>query len=326
VLLLNANGAFLSSTVSGPDGSYTLDRAGSFGLYDGDYYVASQERSETYFDELYDDVVCPGNGIDSCDLGAGTPITISGWSPVTGIDLELDRKGVIGGVITNQASGVPIPNAWTVLWGADGQKIRMAEADRGGEYRFTDLVPGSYFVTTKAGTAYIDELFDDLPCWGGPPDGCDPTKGTALVVGTGSILTASFALEPEASGLAGVVTRSATGEALAGITINVWTDDGFLVTTGSTSTIGRYHFFLPAGTYYVSTANPFGYGDQVYDGLQCEGGSASTGQCDPTTGDPVVVTAHELTDDVSFVLSRPSRIFSDGFEAGGLSGWTWRTP
>ena len=55
------------------------------------------------------------------------------------------------------------------------------------------------------------------------------------------------------------------------------------------------------------------------------GGSAYNGDCDPMTGDVVVVDADRLTEDVDFILAGGGTIFVDGFESGNMTRWSSTT-
>ena len=88
---------------------------------------------------------------------------------------------------------------------------------------------------------------------------------------------------------------------------------------------GAYLVELSPGTYRVSTDNPFGYLNELFDDIPCPGGSAYSGACDPLLGDPVVVTEDAITGAIDFALERQLP-FADGFESGTTSAWSLTVP
>jgi len=87
-------------------GSYTFA-----GLATGTYFVGTE--IDGYFDELYDDLPCP----TSCNVTAGTPISVTFGATATGIDFELGdppdqpiltvtRAGVGTGTVTSAPAGI----------------------------------------------------------------------------------------------------------------------------------------------------------------------------------------------------------------------------
>ncbi len=314
VLLLDDTGTEVDSASPMPNGSYVLSD-----IYEGTYYVIT---SSGLVDELYENIPCPhGIGV-GCDLGSGAPFDMTGGPTFTGIDFALDSWGSISGVITDEVTGDPISSR-VEAWSDTGEQVGTDTADAAGAYEIYGLDTGIYFVTTNVGGSYIDELYDDLPCYSGAPRGCDPTKGTPIEVEiTSSTRFIDFSLGSLSypGGVSGTVTREASGRAIMGVAVDIWDASGELVGTRVTDEQGRYHLNLDSGSYFISTDNPLGYDNEIFHDLACPGGSAFGGECDPTTGDPVWVGDEGITDGVDFALTSPP--FVDGFESGGLLGWS----
>jgi hypothetical protein len=161
----------------------------------------------------------------------------------------------------------------------------------------------------------MDELYDDLVCL----PGCDPTAGTevsvALAQATHGI---DFSLDPSGS-FSGHVTDDATGMPLKSVNVRYYNSTGTLIgddwTTSCGSYTTRYSWReLVTGTYYARTYGVSGYGDELYDDLDCAGG------CDPLTGTPIVVTTGVETTGIDFALT--DEIFSDGFESSTTTRWS----
>ncbi len=324
VTVLDSEGDDIWYSFIYPDGTYRVER-----LYDGLYYVLARPNTSGLIRELYDGPWCTSAvGDDGCELSSATPVVLSGRPNLTGIDFALDRTGEITGRVTDAVTGIPVPvyDERIRLWNAQGSDVGYSFTDSEGRYSFPHLIPGTYFVTTATdsyGTPYIDELFDDHPCFGSFPASCDPTKGTPILVHSGSTVRfVDFALEPRISGITGRIVRSGTGAPIHGIAVDAWIGSGELKATDISDPQGRYLLDVPAGTYFVSTENPDGLSDEIFDDIVCKGGSAHGGQCDPTSGDPVVVLEDRLTKGVSFALDGPPMPFRDSFESGGVTAWS----
>ncbi len=308
-----------------PGGLYELN-----GLEPGDYVILAREPG--YTQQLYDGVECPGgpsNG--ACDFSDGTVVTVSLNVEMKGVDFSLSpSKGVISGTVFNEWSGLPVRYVYVELFREDGSSAGYGQTDESGAYRIESLEAATYFVATDQQyvNAFIQELYDDIPCFGGPPDGCDPTKGTPVVVpDSAEVSGVDFSLVPMQSGVRGVVTDAVSGTPLLGVLVDVWRrSDRSLVTTVAVSPSGVFFAELDAGVYNVSTANADGYIDEVWNGMLCIGGSAFSGACDPKEGRRIDVEDGNLTDGIDFHLDLyENLLFIDGFESGDTSMWLART-
>jgi hypothetical protein len=83
----------------------------------------------------------------------------------------------------------------------------------------------------------------------------------------------------------------------------VFNSAGTLITSSNTDPSGNYisRGGLPAGNYFVRTANNQGLIDELFNGMECAG-------CDVTTGTPVAVTLGATTNGIDFALAVGGRI------------------
>jgi protocatechuate 3,4-dioxygenase beta subunit len=298
------------------------------GLEDGIYYVVAY-RYNSHVPQLYDGIDCPMSG---CNVLSGTPVVVDGFATVSGIDFDLERSSTITGRVTDAQTGLPLYGINVEAWSSDGIYRRTGGSDLSGYYQITGLEPGTFFVATDEystyNLTYIDSLYDGIPCPTGPPEGCDPTKGTPVTVVPGvSTRFIDLALERRTSGVAGIVTDEFSGGPVSGAQIDLWdADTGSYVIGAITNVAGTYVVNVDEGSYVVATDNRDGWINQIWDGLQCFGGSAYNGDCDPMTGDVVVVDADRLTEDVDFILAGGGTIFVDGFESGTTVRWSATVP
>ena len=188
-------------------------------------------------------------------------------------------------------------------------------------------MPGTYFATTENSQSFLDELYDDLPCLGGAPTGCEPDKGTPIpVVANATTENIDFGLILATTGISGVVTEA--GAPRPNAVIDIWDAGGGYVASAVSAASGAYYVSLPPATYFASTDHGLAdFTEEVWDGIFCPRGAAFDGLCDPTAGTPIVVEDSTVvgipgvTPDIDFSLE-PALFFADGFESGDAAAWS----
>ena len=297
------------------DGTYVIE-----GLDVGDYLVHAE--SYQLANELYDNLPC--RAFFLCDRTAATPVGVSIGQETPGIDFVLEELGGLSGVVRSD-TGLAISGVWVTTW-QGGDSSGAAITDATGFYVLDHLAPGGHYVTTSNSWGYLDESYDDIPCFGGGNSGCDPFKGTSVMVQPGlETRHVDFELRVFDRGVLGTVIDESE-EPVPGVVVDLWSELGDLVASGPTDLNGTYLLAVPEGTYFVSTDNGQGLIDEVFDDLSCPG-SAYAGGCDPTTGTPVVVgetgSDGAVASGIDFELRAPEpAFFADGFESGDLSAWS----
>jgi hypothetical protein len=112
----------------------------------------------------------------------------------SGIDFALVEKGRIEGAVIDAATGVPIADAWVILYDSAGQPIGYYTRTASDGTYWLSAAPsaGTYFARAWAVT-HRDEMYDDHAC--GPT--CEVTSATPLSLAPGSTTTGvNFALGP----------------------------------------------------------------------------------------------------------------------------------
>ena len=284
------------------DGVYTI-----IGLATGTYHVRTSIGSP-YLDELYRDLPCPAW---NCTVTSGTGVAVTAGATTSGIDFSLGPGGTITGTVTDADSGAPLAGVSVAAVLESGSSAGSSvTTSASGVYTLTGLATGTYYVRTSNGAPYLDELYHDLPCLGGS---CLPTAGTGVEVTAGSTTSGiDFGLVPGGS-ITGAVTDAGTGEALANVTVLVYTASGS--SAGSsvrTNASGVYTATgLATGTYFVQTSGSVPYLDQLYTDLACPAWN-----CTVTSGTGVVVTAGTTTNGIDFALAMGGRITGTVTDAG----------
>ena len=309
---------------------YYSGEYGFSGIWPATVFIATDENNLGYVDQLHAGISCPGGPPAGCDPTNGTPVAVA-VGTVTEIDFDLEPTSTITGRVTDAQTGLPLYGINVEAWDSDGALRRTDGSDVSGYYEIRGLAPGTFYVATDEFTTYsltyIDTLYDGIPCPTGPPEGCDPTKGTPVVVLPGiATRFIDLGLERRTSGVSGIVTDLLSGGPVAGIQIDLWdADTGSYALGTMTNAAGTYVANIDEGNYVVATDNRDGWVNQIWDGLQCFGGSAYNGDCDPMAGDVVAVAADRLTEYIDFALEGASAIFADGFESGNTTGWSATT-
>ena len=270
----------------------TTDGAGAYlsptGLPAGDYFVRTANDAG-YFDELYDDLPCPG----ACDLTGGDSVAVSLGSTTPDIDFALAPGGGISGTVTSTGDGAPIDRVRIDVYDASGAWAASATPDSSGVYATEGgLPPGTYFAVTDNWWGHVDELYDDNPCFAG----CTPIEGTPITVGSGTTSGIDFALDP-GGWITGVITDETTGLPIEDAAVEVYTVDGRRVTTAPADGSGVYWASgLPTGNYVARAYSWDGHLAEAWNDLPCEP------DCDFTEADPVSVIQPAITGDIDFTL------------------------
>jgi protocatechuate 3,4-dioxygenase beta subunit len=288
------------------DGTYSITA-----LPAGTYYVRASHFP--YRDEVYDDIPCSPD----CDPTTGTPVAVALDTATTGIDFALTPLGSIAGTIVDAATSAPVGGVQVEVWNSGGY-VTYSYSNDAGTYHVLGLPPGNYFVVAE-NYYFVNELYDNVPCPGGAPAGCDPTSGTSVAVTLGATTSAiDFALVRK-GGIAGTVRDAATSAPLPYPWVVVYDSGGTLVAAVSGANDGTYEVAgLGVGSYFViadSTYPSYYYSThdaELYDNLPCPHGN-----CNPPTGTAVPVTLGALTTGIDFSLSRSGVISGLVTDIGG---------
>ncbi len=282
----NAYGYYEGSATTGASGEYTIA-----GLEAGSYFLTTEDF-DGYVDELYDDLPCPGGGPYGCEVTDGIPVAVTVNTTTTGISFELDQGGVISGQVTESTTGDPLADVRVEIYDSGGSHIDSEYTDAAGGYSVAGLATGSYFASAED-SELANELYDDVPCPGGAPYGCDPRTGTPVAVSVNSTTPGIDFVLDRLGAVSGTVTDAATGDPISGIRVEIYDSGGSHIVSDHTDASGTYRAGgLPAGTCFA-VAESYDFADELYDDIPCPGG-AYWG-CDATTGTPIEVTINATT-------------------------------
>ncbi len=295
----SAEGDLITVGLTSAAGAYTSPS----GLPSGDYSVRTA-NGEGYFDELYDNQLCPG----SCDVTLGDAVAVVAGSTTPGIDFALDSGGRIAGLVTSSGDGAPITNVRVDIYDSAGSLAASATPDASGAYiTDTGLASGSYFALTDNWWGHIDELYDNIPC----AAGCTPVDGTPIAVSGGVTNGINFALDP-GGWITGTVTDSVTGLPIEEVGVEIFNELGQRVTTAMADVSGVYWGSgLPTGSYKLRAYSWARYLTELYDNIPCYGG------CDLGSGAAVEVIHQAITSGVDFSLDLGGEIAGSVTDGSG---------
>ncbi|WP_191621140.1 carboxypeptidase regulatory-like domain-containing protein [Marinihelvus fidelis] len=300
IAFYDADGDYAGYAVTDVSGAYTSATA----FPDGTYYAANQFRINAgeysppeggFMPLAWPDRACG----EPCDFLLGDPIVISGTAPVTGIDFQLQNGSTIQGAVTAQVGGAPIAGVKVLVLDAeDGSLVRSVSTGGSGQYSFTGLTLGEYYVRTSNQFGYEDRLFAGVSC----NPFCDLASGTPVDLAVdGQVATANFALALTPT-ITGTVVN-AVAAPVGGVLVTAYDTLGSAVASANTAADGSYSLGnLYAGNFYVATSNGAGYVDALWQDNDCLPG------CDPTVGNPVALSAGSTATGIDLVLGSASAI------------------
>ncbi|MCD4750222.1 MAG: carboxypeptidase-like regulatory domain-containing protein, partial [Thermoanaerobaculales bacterium] len=251
------------------------------------------------WDGLQSRVVFTANG------GTDYLIRLSGFDGATGdfvlsIQEYIAPTSSISGLVTDAATGDPI-DIEIGIWFGSG--YLYATVDTGADGRFFYWIDSSraYFVSTRSWSrSYVDELYNDIECFGGPP-ACDPTSGDPIIVAPEEARDdINFALR-RSGVISGMIRDPQTGEGIEGIRINAYDATGKYIAGDYSDALGEYAVVGLLEPCYIATVSST-HEDKLYDDLPCPGGPG-TG-CDATAGSLVPSGVEIVTEGIDFFLNR----------------------
>lgn len=280
IIVRDANSGIRAITTTLADGTYTAG-----GLPTGTYYA--ETHSDTHADELYDDAPCTS----SCDTSDGTPISVTVGVTTPGIDFALSPAGSVAGTITDAVTGQPLADVHVNVRDTSGNTISAGVSGSDGTYVVTGVPTATVYALAHDET-YVDELYDDVPCF----TFCDVSTGTPISV-TAPLTTAGIDFQLSTGGsFAGTLTDAATGDPLFLKNVLAYDASGSFVDAGYAESDGGYAITgLPTGSYFARTDTD-SHLEEVFDDLPYRSSA------DVTAGTPISVYADGITPGIDFAL------------------------
>lgn len=305
VVIVGAS-TFTRSGSTNATGNYTITGlpAGSYGLY---------TSGGSFIHEIFDNMPCPTSCSSTTAFDAGTrvPVTVGGTASGRNFALQPRATGSITGLVTDDASGLPIAGVGVEIWSVSGTSLSFigtSTTNVSGVYTRTDLAIGSYRADTSGTHRFRNEVFDGIPCLSSLCSTSVISTGTPIDVTAPGPAVASFALS-RGDGVTGTVTNAATGQPAAGVTVSLYQRPSGQF-AGSASTNDRGVFVVhgvPNGTYVALTSNSLGLYNEIYNNIRCTTSCSSStavasGTAITVTGAAAFTEGAELVSGINFAL------------------------
>lgn len=248
VTVYNGNGTILGSTTTGTDGTYALG-----GLATGSYTIGFAPPASSglnYLPQYYN---------NAASTSSATSVAVTAGQTTAGIDAALQAGGQITGVVTDAATGKPIPNVTVELLTSSYYFSTSTLTDGNGNYTFSGLPSGSYQVAFSISDGdYLAQNYNGQNGYEGY---------TSVTVAQGSTTAGIDAALDAPAQIQGTVTDAVTGSPVSGATVSTTGPNGTIqTTTGSDGTYTLPNLY--PGSYTVYFQNPSGanYLSQYYNG------------------------------------------------------------
>jgi hypothetical protein len=294
---------FSYSTGTNAAGAYTF-----LGLPEGTYFLYTSAPSASGLrNEYYDDIPCVVFCSSTNALTLGTPIPVSNGATTAGRNFQLESGGSITGVLTNSATGQPLPNVSVAVAARVGTTTLssfLGFTNANGEYTMSGLATGTYFVYSGSNNT-TNEIYPDLLCLNFCSSTTAVDAGGPVSVTLGATTPGiNIALDPGLT-VSGTVTNEVTGLPVSGVSVTAWLRLGqsFSGRSANTNTNAQGQYTvqgLLANTYVLSTSSSQ-FVNEVYDNLPCTGNFCGT-TAQLASGTPVEVRPGQNTSGKNFAL------------------------
>ena len=240
-------------------GSGYTDSSGDYrvgGLPSGDYKVEFYDCGSPvrYVSEWYN---------NKADSDSADPVHVTAGSDRGGTNAALAVGGSISGTVTDEDTGVPLPDICVCVYHTSGYWAGCGRTDSAGMYCVGGLASGDYkveFYDCSSAVRYVSEWYNDKP---------DYDSADLVTVTLGSETTGIDAALAVGGSISGTVTDDATADPLSNICVNVYDASHNGAGYGYTDSSGEYKVGgLPSGDYkvaFVDCSSPVRYLSEWYN-------------------------------------------------------------
>lgn len=306
-------GNLLRSTVTNATGGFVFAD-----LAPGRFYLRTRNVTGRS-DDLYYQLGNPNNTVPikpdcvglACQVRRGTPIDVIAGGSFPGANLTLAAPGVISGQVTNATTSNAMSGVALELLDARGAIVNTVTTSASGNYGFSALAAGNYYLVSRNTPGFVDVAFPNAPC----PASCNGLAGSAIAVSAGAT-TGSINLALSAGGsISGTVRNSANNLPIPGATVQVYNSSAVPVAQIATNPSGNYELANVAdGNFFVRTQNSLGFINEVFVNRACGG------YCDILNGDAVTISGGVPVGLVDFSLDAGGSISGQLVNANTSAG------
>jgi hypothetical protein len=272
--LLNSNGAVIySASVYGGLVRFA-------GMTPGAYHL--KVVSNSTYPELYQDIECGSDCF--AEIGLSTPVVVLPEVISTNTSMDLRGYAKLQGTITDEATGLPVGNAYVTLIQTNGFTMSQVTGNSG-NYTFPSVATGSYFLHASA-QGRVDELHENIPCESANPVLNCPGGLLLNFPPTGADRIVDFQLTAAAS-ITGVIQAGGFfGD------VYLLSTDGQVIRQQFVSTSGDNRYTIndvPPGTYLIG-AKSNNWIPQIYPSVDCAAAASGNWEnCNLSAAQAIVV-------------------------------------
>ena len=216
-------------------------------------------------------------------------------------------EGRIEGHVRSAENSAPIETT-VRIFDAVGSYVFETHST-GGNYAFTGLAAGDYYLMTLGKDVWAGILYPGVPCqgtWYNRAITCARALGSPVTLAAGQTLTGVDLEMPRGSTVSGRVTDAATGLPIAGAEIRAWFPYFWEhLWVANTDADGRYTIAGLADTSLRLYTGSAGYSSQFYRQVNCVHGS--DGSC-RDLGQPISVVFGQNPAGIDFALVKPGAL------------------
>ncbi len=276
-------GNLLRSTVTNASGAYSFTD-----LAPGRFFVRTRSATGRT-DDLYYQPGNPNNSVPTkpdcvglaCQVRRGTPIDVGAGGNFSTANLALAAPGIISGQVSNFATSNPMSGVSVQLLDARGAIVNTATTSAAGNFSFSALAAGDYFVVSRGTPGFIDLAYPNVPC----PASCNGLVGSAITAIAGATVSGNNMALSSGASISGTVRNSANNLPIPGATVQVYNSTAVPVAQIATNPSGNYELSnVPNGNFFVRTQNSLGFINEVFNNHACGG------YCDILNGDAVTIS------------------------------------
>lgn len=272
VIAYSTDGSQVASTNTDVSGSFAFTFAAA------DYKFVAVDTTRVY---------AAGYVADASAFANDPVVSPQPGQTITSVEIPLHRAGVVSGVVSD-ASGAPLGGITVAAYNGDGTQRTTAQTDAGGAYSLL-LPPGTFRVAAfDSSLVYATEFYPDRFLF---------SDGTPITLVAGVATTAVNLSLVRGGRVRGTITDQQSGAAIAGITVAAYDDSGNVISSGVSSSDGKYALVAPPGDYRLAA-----FDSQLRYVTAYSGGAANFESASWTS------VATDSTNDLNFALAQGLRL------------------
>jgi len=263
----------------------------------GSYHIRASAND--YMAQYHEDENCDGHSFSSCDQVNPDTVQHDGTNPISGITFHLQPGAVIRGTIKDHDNN-PVA-AYVRLYSSTGNSIDYDYASDEGQYEFTGLADGTYYVSA-ANYNHLVTMHPNVLCTDvSYSERCNtPEEGNPIVIK--ALATAVKNVRMKQGGTLSGWVRDSNNNPISGASVSLTGDDNYYST--QTDSAGNYEISNIASDQYYLKGSSHEYASVVWSSHVC----SEHNSCDLTQGNRIVVSGNNTINNRNLNLPKLGRV------------------